>query len=254
MKISQSCYAVTGLSCEPPWTVNAGFVTGEGRTLVIDTGSNRLSAQTSFGYATCARPENTLLVINTEQHLDHLSGNAFFHEQGCEIYGHYRIARKPEDLAANIADYAACIVNPARRERGEAAIFYGYTELVNPTRPIHEEFSLDLGNLEAQIIFTPGHTPSNISVYLPAEGVLYCGDCLVSDYLPNLEQGDPAAWQTWLASLDKIEALAPRLIMPGHGIVLEGKKLAEEIARTRRILEEAIEAGIAPTIFPGTTL
>ena len=40
MKISARCYAVTGLAYSPPWSVNAGFITGEEVTLIVDTGGN----------------------------------------------------------------------------------------------------------------------------------------------------------------------------------------------------------------------
>lgn len=81
MNISQHCFAITGLYFLPPWSVNAGFVVGSHTTLIIDTGSNRLSAQTIHGYAGALRPEKTLTVINTEKHLDHIGGNCFFHDR-----------------------------------------------------------------------------------------------------------------------------------------------------------------------------
>jgi hypothetical protein len=40
MKISKSCYAITGLSAETPWAVNSGFIVGDHSTLIIGTGSN----------------------------------------------------------------------------------------------------------------------------------------------------------------------------------------------------------------------
>ncbi|MDB5082134.1 MAG: fold metallo-hydrolase [Chloroflexi bacterium] len=85
MQISRSCYALTGLACEPPWTVNAGFITGAGRTLIVDTGANTLAARTIQGYVQAANPGSELLVINTEQHLDHIGGNYYFREQGIEV-------------------------------------------------------------------------------------------------------------------------------------------------------------------------
>jgi glyoxylase-like metal-dependent hydrolase (beta-lactamase superfamily II) len=247
MKISESCYAVAGLACVPPWSVNAGFITGSEKTLIIDTGNNLLAAQTIYGYATTARLQNKLIVINTEQHIDHISGNAFFKDKGIEIYGHYKIKRDEADLEANVAEYNACIPNIVRREHNEGQIFFGNNRIVNPDKPLFEETKLALGNFEAQIFFTPGHTPSNISVYLPDEKVLFCGDCLVTDYLPNLEGGARQDWQIWLDSIGKIEDLSPRVIVPGHGEVLQGDKLEAEVKRTRTILQEAIRTGLAPT-------
>ena len=44
MKVSRHCYAVTGLAFLPPWSVNAGLIAGQAKTLVVDTGANMQAA------------------------------------------------------------------------------------------------------------------------------------------------------------------------------------------------------------------
>ena len=97
MRLSNRCYAVTGLGYSTPWCVNAGFVTGDNLTVVVDTGANTLGAQTVHGYASTAAPRNQICVINTEKHFDHIGGNGFFREQGIDIWAHVGIARTTED-------------------------------------------------------------------------------------------------------------------------------------------------------------
>src|SRR5258708_5557780 len=109
MKISRHCYAITGLAFIPPWTVNSGFIAGAVTTLVVDTGATMQAARTIYGYASCARPNNRLLVINTERHLDHVGGNSLFRDQNCDIYGHPGILRHEEELAGAIAELHECI-------------------------------------------------------------------------------------------------------------------------------------------------
>ena len=98
MKISDNCFAVTGLYYYPPWITNAGFVTGDKTTLVIDSGCSVLTAQTIYGYAAAAKPENKIMLINTEKHLDHTGGDRYFKDKGASIYGHSNIGNKQEDL------------------------------------------------------------------------------------------------------------------------------------------------------------
>lgn len=247
MKITAHCYALTGLSNIPPWTVNAGFVVGEKQTLVIDTGANRLSAQTIFGYASNMRPQNSLIAVNTEQHLDHINGNAYFRQLGVDVYGHYLINRNQQDQLDFVEDYNACVTNPVRHSQREAEIFFADTQVVNPNKPLYTQTNFDLGGLEVQVVLTPGHTASNISLFVPTDQVLFCGDCIVSAYLPNLEAGTAADWAIWLVSLDKLTQLQPNFLVPGHGEVLLDNKITYEIQRTRRVLEEAIVTGTAPT-------
>jgi glyoxylase-like metal-dependent hydrolase (beta-lactamase superfamily II) len=248
MRLSPSCYAVPGLCCIPPWWHNAGFVVGGSRTLVVDTGGNLAAAQTIHGYATAVSSGQPLLAVNTEPHLDHLLGNAFFRARGVEILGHASIARTEADLARYEEEVRSCIPDPARRARREERSFFAATTLLNPTRPVTEDVTLDLGGLEAALVLTPGHTPANLCVFVPAERVLYAGDCLEPGYLPGLEEGDPDAWRQWLSSLDRIEALAPIVAVPGHGPVLDGAAaVQEELERVREVLREAIRRGAPPT-------
>jgi len=189
MRLSAHCFAVTGLGYVPPWTVNAGFVCGSEATLVIDTGANALAAATIHGYAEAVRPTNRITVVNTEKHFDHIGGNSYWRERGIEVYGHVTVQRTPEEFAIEKAEFAAGIRNPARRALNEAEVFYHGTALANPNCPIREDQILDLGGCTARILLTPGHTPSNISIFVPGDGVLYCGDCLTNGYWPNLDCG-----------------------------------------------------------------
>ncbi len=247
MRLSHRCFAVTGLGYLPPWTVNAGFITGDETTLIVDTGANAAAAATIHGYASIARPSNRLLVLNTERHFDHIGGNGYFRECGIDVWGHASIQRSDEEFRAEIAEFNGEISNPARRHRQEAEIFYHGTRLANPNHPVAQDLRLDLGACEIEILLTPGHTSSNLSVYVPSDRVLFSGDCLVNGYLPNLDAGSVADWQIWLQSLDRISALAPRFIVPGHGPVAMGDDIPRLIESVREVLGQSIEAGRSPT-------
>jgi glyoxylase-like metal-dependent hydrolase (beta-lactamase superfamily II) len=247
MLLSDRCFAVTGLGYLPPWTVNAGFITGDETTLIVDTGANAAAASTIYGYASIARPSNRLLVLDSERHFDHIGGNAYFRERGVDIYGHSSIQRTDQEFRSEMEEFNSEISNFQRRARHESEVFYHQTRLVNPNRPIIEDTSLDLGNCPIRILLTPGHTPSNISVYVPSEGILYCGDCLVNGYLPNLDAGSVDDWKIWLKSLDRIAGLAPSIVVPGHGPVAKGDEVPRLIESVREVLRNAIGAGRSPT-------
>lgn len=247
MQLSARCYAVTGLAYAPPWSVNAGFVAGDHTTLIVDTGANALAAATIHGYASAARPGNRLMVINTEKHFDHIGGNAWFRERGIDVHGHSGIARTPDEFRAEVAEFNTLIPNAARRAHNEAEVFYHQTSLANPNRPLTAPNSFDLGNCNAEILPTPGHTSTNVSVWVPTDSVLYCGDCLTHLYLPNLDAGTPADWRQWLTSLDRIASLAPKVIVCGHGPVATGDDAGSIMERLRTVLTESIHRGVSPT-------
>jgi len=247
MRLSRRCYSVTGLAYSPPWCVNAGFIAGDEETLVIDTGGNALAGQTVFGYAAAARPENRLRVLNTEKHFDHIGGNGVFRARGIDIWGHHALARTAAEFAAEIAEFNGGIPNARRRAAGEAAAFFHGTRLTNPNRAIEQDTRFDLGNCAVEILLTPGHTPTNVSAWVPDDGVVYTGDCLVAEYIPNLDAGGPADWETWLASIDRVEALRPETMVMGHGPVARGAEVRAVMERVRGVLREAIALGRSPT-------
>ena len=249
MRLSDHCYAVTGLGYVPPWTVNAGFIAGRETTLIVDTGACALSAASIHGYALAARPGNRMAVINTERHFDHIGGNSYFRDRGIDVYGHSELRRTEEEFRGEIDEFNTSIANPTRQARREAAAFFAGTRLENPNRPIAEDTSLDLGDCPVEFILTPGHTPANLSVWVPREKVLFCGDCLVNRYLPNLDAGAVTDWREWLRSLDRIEHLQPEVIMPGHGPVIAAEEVERTIASVRGVLEQAVADGVSPTAF-----
>lgn len=247
MRISPHCYAITGLGFIAPWEVNAGFVAGGRRTLVVDTGPSDLAGRTVFGYATAVRPTNELLAVNTEMHVDHLLGNSFFEEMSVPLWGHERCERTADALDANAQELNDTIPELARRQRGEARVFFHGSRIVNPTNRISSETCFDLGELDAFVIPAPGHSPANVLVHVPSEGVLFSGDTVVADYLPNLGGGGAAEWKQWLTALALVRRLAPRVLVPGHGRVLEGGEIEAEVARIEGALLEAIaRSGGAP--------
>ncbi len=247
MRLTQHCYAVTGLGYGPPWCVNAGIIAGDAIALVVDTGGNSLAAQTIHGYAAAVATEKPIRVVNTERHFDHIGGNSYFHRIGVEIWGHAGITRTPAEFALEVQEFNDAIPDAARRAACEAQAFFWDTELCNPTHAVTEDLTLDLGGLHAELLLTPGHTATNLSVWVSGEGVLYTGDCLIREYLPNLDAGGPEDWRLWLESLDRIEALQPEIMVAGHGPVARGAEVQASIESVRAVLRESIIVGYSPT-------
>jgi glyoxylase-like metal-dependent hydrolase (beta-lactamase superfamily II) len=248
VKLSSHCYGITGLYYITPWNVNSGFIVGNNKTLIIDAGSNYYSAQTIYGYASAVKPDNELILINTEKHLDHIGGNSYFSEKGINIYGHYLINRNQEELDEMVDETNTLISNPARNNNHEEIIAFQNTKIVNPNIKINRDMTIDLGKIKANIILTPGHTNTNLSIYELSDKTLYCGDLILQDIIPNLEEGDISDWHKWLNSINIVEKLDIEVIVPGHGEIIIGKRpINRTIKRIKEILNGAIINKKAPT-------
>jgi len=125
-------------------------------------------------------------------------------------------------------------------ERCEPKAFFYGTHLANRNHPIHEDTRFDLGGTTAEILLTPGHTATNLSVWIPDDGVMFTGDCLIREYLPNLDAGTHSDWRIWLHSLERIEALKPSIVVTGHGPVSRGDEVAKILDTVRQVLEQSI--------------
>tara|TARA_B100000614_G_scaffold256548_2_gene275299 strand:+ start:1087 stop:1806 length:720 start_codon:yes stop_codon:yes gene_type:complete len=237
---------VSGLSGPGHWVPIAGFVTGAEKTLVIDTGMTYMSARTIFGYAHGIRPDNEVLVAITEPHFDHIGGNCFFHEKGVDIYAHRGVNREEGLIDAAKGELNRAIENDVRREANEEEAYYLHTRVVNPNRTVKSGDVIDLGGKTVQVLETPGHTAFNLSYLVPDEKVLFCGDAIVTHYIPNLGEGGPEDWKVWLKSLDLIEEKQPDIIVPGHGDVIKGREIPRAIQRIRDMLQGAIRTGNTP--------
>lgn len=70
-----------------------------------------------------------------------------------------------------------------------------------------------------RFVWTPGHTAGHVSLLRPADGVLVAGDAVLPRITPTLgvnrQRTDPVG--DYAAALDRLAALAPSLVLPGHG-------------------------------------
>ncbi|HST62415.1 MAG TPA: MBL fold metallo-hydrolase, partial [Longimicrobium sp.] len=67
--------------------------------------------------------------------------------------------------------------------------------------------------------WTPGHTAGHVSLFRPADRVVIAGDAVLPRITPTLgvnrQRTDPVG--DYAAALRRLEALAPSLVLPGHG-------------------------------------
>lgn len=55
---------------------------------------------------------------------------------------------------------------------------FGQLTRIHPDISVKEGDTLTVGDLELQFLFTPGHSPGGMCVYIPSEGILFSGDTL----------------------------------------------------------------------------
>ena len=86
--------------------------------------------------------------------------------------------------------------------------------LDNVTQWLEEGDKVELGNCEAEVIFTPGHTSGHIAYYFAESGALFCGDTMFAAGCGRVFEG---TFPQMHESLQKLGALPPETkVYCGH--------------------------------------
>jgi len=93
-------------------------------------------------------------------------------------------------------------------------------------------------------VWTPGHTAGHLSLFRPAGRVLVAGDAVLPRITPTLgvnrQRADPVG--DYLAALDRLEALDPSIVLPGHGDPVPGTARIAELREAASGETEAVAA------------
>jgi len=84
-----------------------------------------------------------------------------------------------------------------------------------------------------------GHTDTADStcLHVPSLGLVVAGDAVYDGIHPYLAETNPETRLEWIAALDKIEALKPTTVIPGHGIPA-GDNSPRHIEATRQYIRD----------------
>jgi glyoxylase-like metal-dependent hydrolase (beta-lactamase superfamily II) len=188
---------------------NAGFVASDEGIIVIDAlgtpalGEAFLKAIRTVSHAPIKR------VIVTHYHADHFYGLAAFKKAGAEVWAH-RAAMEYFDSG-----------EAARRLEQRARDLFPWVDekmpIVRPDRWLGGDTRFSLDGVRFEVLHMgPAHSPEDLIVVLPGEGVIFAGDILFAGRIPFVGSADS---KRWLERIDRLLALKPRVIVTGHGKV-----------------------------------
>lgn len=206
---------------------NNVLFTGAGDATLIDSGYKSHVPQTLalVGHALGERP--LARVINTHLHSDHCGGNAALKARyGCRI-------GVPVAEAAVVAAW------------DEDALSFKATG--QQCDPFIADFTvapgddLELGGTRWQALGAPGHHPHSLIFFCPSEGIVISADALWRNgfgvIFPELD--GESGFAEARATLELINSLDARLVIPGHGAIFTDVQPALKRAFTRLNFLEA---------------
>lgn len=221
---------------------NAGLVVDGERTLLIDTLFDLPLTEAMLREMRAAVPAATQIdtLVNTHANGDHCYGNQLVGD--AVIVASERTAAEMGELPP--AAMAALVEQaPQMGELGRfflrcfGAFDFAGIELTLPHETFSGELTLNVGERELRLIEVgPAHTRGDTLVHVPAQDVLFTGDVLFAG-------AHPIAWagpvSNWIAACERIVALAPAVIVPGHGAPSELADVRETQAYFEYLYDQA---------------
>jgi glyoxylase-like metal-dependent hydrolase (beta-lactamase superfamily II) len=192
---------------------NVGIVVGSRATLVIDPGLGTRNGETVLRETQKVSKNSEMFLATTHFHTEHTLG-----------LGAFPSARYVNSKTQD-ADFVQGWEAHARGFASRTAI---HKELVQGSTPrraditFDREHILDLGDVRVRMIVVgPTHTRGDTIFFVEGDGVLFAGDVVMNESFVAANQG--SSMTGWLASFDLIDKMQPKVIVPAHGKLGDGR-------------------------------
>ena len=200
----------------PPATHTNAWMPGGTRFVVLDPGTPEPEELDALARAVGRRrDEGSVLeaILLTHGHPDHASGA----RQAAEAFG------------VPVRAHEAVLAALSRALGPRAGV------------PLADGEVLDLGGLHLVPLETPGHAPGHLAFHLPERQAAIVGDLLssLSTILVDPEEGDMDAF---LASLERVQTLGCRTLLPAHGAPVPARALEDALRHRRARAQRVVDA------------
>lgn len=230
VKVGAHSYFVQGLpgaasSENQGFMSNAGFVVTRDGVVVFDALASPPLAQKLVGIIKQITKQPIKLVIVSHYHADHYYGLEVFKALGAQIWAHQ-----------NVKGVIGTEDAKQRFQQRKEALFPWVddnTKLLEPDRYLTGNSHFDMGGLHFVLSYVgPAHSDEDLVMLVKEDGVLYAGDLVFLGRIPFVGAADAAAWSQ---ALDKLLAMKPKVLVPGHGPA--STKPAADLVFTRDYLK-----------------
>ena len=216
--------------------------TSDGRVVIDTSGPGAAPAHKKALDAFGQTPVRAIIL--THAHGDHTAGIGVWKQPDTSVIAHRaypEFLEYTDRLAgyfarANAAQFGGM---PGALPAASAAR-KGAAATVLPDVVFDSTHTLTVGDTTFEILHTPGETPDHLTVWVPRLKAAFVGDNYYESF-PNIYtlRGTRPRWALeYVASLDRVLALDPELVLPSHGEAIRGR---EEIRRRLTRYRDAIK-------------
>jgi len=231
------------------------FASGFGNTFLVTTSAGNAIVDTSMRefaprhqkllQAISDAPIHTIIV--THGHGDHAGGVKLWRQPDTQVivqrnftdFVDYQFRLGDFFAHRNAAQFGLNEENMKRRFRSG--------ERMLPTVTFDDRYEFELGGLKFELFHTPGETPDHLTVWIPQYKAAFVGDNFYSSF-PNMYtlRGTTPRWPLeYIASLNKVLALKPEILLPSHGDPIHGNaQITVAVTRYRNAIQYVHDATV----------
>jgi len=242
-----------------PTIVNVYLVRGGDEWALIDTGldsaDSRAALRAALEAAGCA-PERLQTIICTHHHPDHFGASRSYKEMtGARLYMHrdeYERSKNfaPRDRPPEVVRFFLANGIPLRRFTNMPRMADFWAGLYGTAEPdvfIADGDVIRVGDVEIEVVWTPGHAPGHCVLYLRKERIMIVGDHLLPKITPHVGFAPGSVENPlgdFLDSQRKVQRFKVDLVLPAHGGVFpEHARRANQIIQHHQFrCQEVLDA------------
>lgn len=218
---------------------NAGFVVTRDGVVVFDALGTPALGEAMVRAIRGVTRQPIRRIIVSHYHADHFYGLQAFKTVGAEIWAH------EQGRAYLASDVAAQRL--AQRKESLKPWVDEHTRLLPADRwlsfPGGKPIAFEMGGVHFRIVDSSGaHAPDDIMLAVDEDRLLFAGDLFFTGRLPFVGDADS---RVWLGALDRMLALSPAVVVPGHGDVSRDPRRDLELTRSyltflRKVMGDAV--------------
>jgi glyoxylase-like metal-dependent hydrolase (beta-lactamase superfamily II) len=187
---------------------NAGFVITPAGVVVFDTLGSPSLAQAMVKRIRALTHLPIKRVIVSHYHADHYYGIQVFKDLGAEIWAH-------ESGKGVVGSDAAKSRFEQRKQILGKWINEKTQRFPTPDLWLSGDTDFELGGIHFRLRHVgPAHSDEDLVMFVDEDGVLFAGDLVFKGRVPFVGDADS---KRWLNALEKLIALHPKILVPGHG-------------------------------------
>ena len=217
VKVSDRVYVIPDNSA--PAVPNVGIIVGNTATMVIDTGLGPRNGEAILREVAKVSRNTQLYLVTTHFHPEHAAGSSAFPASAKFVIPNEQ--QKDLDELAGAITQTFASRTPAMGELLKD-VTYRRADVL-----FEREQTIDLGGLRVKLLWLgPMHTRGDTLIFVEGDAVLFAGD--VVNHRAFLAFSQYSSGKTWLSTLDQLDALHAKIVVPAHGAMGTGASIVEQ--------------------------